>query len=195
LPGEQGLQGEQGVQGEQGPAGPEGPAGAEGPQGPAGNDGEAGADALWNFTGAWADGIDYDAGDVVEFNGSSYYAPTGIFSSYSPPNNGWLLVSSKGDAGEPGVAGADGINGADGAQGPAGADGTNGIDGQDGAQGPEGPAGPQGEQGIQGESGLLTVASPLVYEVETKSLSLDEDALLLNERFESHERLNIMGAY
>jgi hypothetical protein len=183
LPGEQGLQGEQGVQGEEGPAGPtgpEGPAGAEGPQGPAGADGEDGADALWNFTGAWADGIDYDAGDVVEFGGSSYYAPTGIFSSYSPPDNGWLLVSSKGDAGEPG---------------PAGADGTNGIDGQDGDQGPEGPAGPQGEQGIQGESGLLTVSSPLVYEVETKSLSLDEDALLLNERFESHERLNIMGAY
>jgi hypothetical protein len=24
---------------------------------------------------------------------------------------------------------------------------------------------------------------------------LDEDALLLNEKFESHERLNIMGAY
>jgi hypothetical protein len=177
LPGEQGLQGEQGIQGEEGPAGPEGPQGPEGAQGDPGVQGEAGADALWNFTGAWENGIDYAPGDLVEFEGSSYYTPTGVFSSYSPPGYGWVLVSSKGDAGEPGVAGADGINGAD------------------GAQGPEGPAGPQGEQGTPGESGLLTVSSPLVYEVETKSLSLDEDALVLNERFESHERLNIMGAY
>jgi hypothetical protein len=146
----------------------------QGIQGEQGLQGEDGADALWNFTGAWADGIDYAAGDVVQFEGSSYYTATGVFSSYSPPGNGWTLVASKGDAGEAG---------ADGSQGPAGNDGA------------EGPAGPQGEQGIQGESGLLTVSSPLVYEVETKSLSLDEDELVLNERFESHERLNIMGAY
>jgi hypothetical protein len=110
--------------GPQGPAGDDGATGPEGPQGPAG---AVAADALGNFTGAWENGVDYDPGDVVELNGSSYYAPTGIFSSYSPPNNGWLLVASKGDTGE---AGEDG------------ATGSAGADGEDGATGDTGPAGP-----------------------------------------------------
>jgi hypothetical protein len=85
-----------------------GPTGPTGPEGPAGADGADGADALWNFLGEWENGIDYAAGSVVEFQGSSYYHPTGQFSSYSPPTNGWLLVSSKGDTGENGANGADG---------------------------------------------------------------------------------------
>jgi hypothetical protein len=85
-----------------------GPTGPTGPEGPAGADGADGSDALWNFLGEWENGIDYAAGSVVEFQGSSYYHPTGQFSSYSPPTNGWLLVSSKGDTGENGANGADG---------------------------------------------------------------------------------------
>jgi hypothetical protein len=149
-----------GVSGPTGPQGTTGPAGVDGEEGivsgntppedtdvlwldlsvegivqagPAGADGADGADALWNFTGAWVNGVDYDPGDVVEFSGSSYYAPTGIFSSYSPPNNGWQLVASKGDIGEAG---------ADGAQGP---------------QGPAGPEGPEGPEGPAGASFTLTV--------------------------------------
>jgi hypothetical protein len=79
-----------------------------------GADGSDGADALWNFTGAWVNGIDYGAGSVVEFQGSTYYHPTGQYSSYSPPTNGWLLVSAKGadgSQGEPGEPGADGAAG------------------------------------------------------------------------------------
>jgi hypothetical protein len=131
--------------GPQGPAGDDGATGPEGPQGPAGADG---ADALWNFTGAWANGVDYDPGDVVEFNGSSYYAPTGIFSSYSPPNNGWLLVASKGDTGEAGE---------DGATGPAGADGEDGATGDTGPAGPGVPTG-----GTDGQ--ILTKTSSTDYE-------------------------------
>jgi hypothetical protein len=58
--------------------------------------GQNGADALWNFTGPWVNGIDYGPGSLVEFEGSTYYHPNGQFSSYSPPTNGWILVSAKG---------------------------------------------------------------------------------------------------
>jgi hypothetical protein len=77
---------------------------AGGGGGEPGAPGADGADALWSFEGEWANGIDYAAGSVVEYQGSSYYHPTGQFSSYSPPTNGWLLVSSKGEDGADGSA-------------------------------------------------------------------------------------------
>jgi hypothetical protein len=91
--------------------------GEPGPQGPAGENGTNGADgedALWNFLGEWENGIDYAAGSVVQFEGSSYYHPDGQFSSYAPPGYGWLLVSAKG---EDGADGADGEDGNDGSPG------------------------------------------------------------------------------
>ena len=91
--------------------------GSPGPQGPAGNDGADGADgadALWNFLGEWQNGVDYAAGSVVQFEGSSYYHPDGQFSSYAPPGYGWLLISSKGEDGADGADGADGSNGSPG---------------------------------------------------------------------------------
>jgi hypothetical protein len=91
-----------------------GPQGDPGAPGADGVDGSDGADALWNFLGEWQNGVDYAAGSVVEFQGSSYYHPTGQFSSYSPPTNGWLLVSSKGDTGENGADGDDGATGSPG---------------------------------------------------------------------------------
>ena len=94
--------------------------GPQGDPGADGVDGADGADALWNFLGEWQNGVDYAAGSVVEFQGSSYYHPTGQFSSYSPPTNGWLLVSSKGDTGENGADGDDGAPGADGNDGSPG---------------------------------------------------------------------------
>ena len=145
--GAQGVKGDKGDTGDTGPQGIQGVQGETGPAGENGLNGAAGApgsNALWNFTGAWANGIDYSAGDVVEFSGSSYYAPTGIFSSYSPPENGWMLVSAKG---ENGIAGEDGI---DGAQGPQGEQGVQGEQGAQGEQGDVGPAGPQGEIGLTG---------------------------------------------
>ena len=88
-----------------------------GTPGTPGADGADGADALWNFTGEWVNGIDYAAGSVVEFQGSTYYHPTGQYSSYSPPTNGWLLVSAKGADGSQGEQGNPGEPGADGAAG------------------------------------------------------------------------------
>ena len=69
------------------------PKGADGTNG---TNGTNGADALWNFTGPWVNGVDYGPGSLVEFEGSTYYHPNGQFSSYSPPTNGWILVSAKG---------------------------------------------------------------------------------------------------
>ena len=69
---------------------------SKGADGQPGTNGSDGADALWNFTGPWVNGTDYAAGSVVEFEGSTYYHPLGQFSSYSPPTNGWVLVSAKG---------------------------------------------------------------------------------------------------
>ncbi len=75
---------------------PKGANGTNGTNGTNGADGADGADALWNFTGPWVNGIDYGPGSLVEFQGSTYYHPTGQYSSYSPPTNGWILVSAKG---------------------------------------------------------------------------------------------------
>jgi hypothetical protein len=91
------------------PGGGEG-SGIPGPQGDPGApgaDGVDGADALWNFLGEWQNGVDYAAGSVVQYQGSSYYHPDGQFSSYNPPGYGWLLVSAKGDTGENGADGED----------------------------------------------------------------------------------------
>jgi hypothetical protein len=104
------------------PGGGEG-SGIPGPQGDPGApgaDGVDGADALWNFLGEWQNGVDYAAGSVVQYQGSSYYHPDGQFSSYNPPGYGWLLVSSKGDTGENGADGDDGAPGADGNDGSPG---------------------------------------------------------------------------
>ena len=89
----------------------------DGTPGAPGADGADGADALWNFLGEWQNGVDYAAGSVVQLQGSSYYHPDGQFSSYAPPGYGWLLVSSKGDAGANGADGSNGSNGADGSPG------------------------------------------------------------------------------
>jgi hypothetical protein len=95
--------------------------GLPGPQGDPGPAGADGTDALWNFLGEWQNGIDYPAGSVVQFQGSSYYHPDGQYSSYAPPGYGWLLISAKGDAG------TDGSDGATGADGDDGADGSPGL--------------------------------------------------------------------
>jgi hypothetical protein len=85
--------------------------GSDGSNGTNGTNGADGSDALWSFEGEWVNGVDYAAGSVVQFQGSSYYHPDGQFSSYAPPGYGWLLISAKG---EDGADGADGTNGSPG---------------------------------------------------------------------------------
>ena len=73
-------------------AGGEG-SGAPGPQGPAGNDG---ADALWNFLGEYDNGADYNIGDVVTYNGGTYYRVGEPNPGYPPGTSYWTTIAEPG---------------------------------------------------------------------------------------------------
>jgi hypothetical protein len=94
-----------GSDGKNGDPGTDGINGIDGAPGPTGEKGDTGPTALSNFKGEWVNGLDYSPGDVVEFYGSSYYAPQFIFSSYGPPGNGWILLTSSGGTGPTGEKG------------------------------------------------------------------------------------------
>ena len=183
--GTQGYQGDQGPQGNDGSQGPQGNDGAQGSQGdfgPQGNDGAQGTQgdqgqaALWNFSGPYNPGLIYTTGDVVTYEGQTWYRLIYGASGRTPGENiWWTLVAAEGSQGPQGAQGA-------GTQGAQGAQGT-GAQGNDGAQGPQGftgdpgiyesadsipptnvdilwldevaPAavGPQGTQGVQGVQG------------------------------------------
>jgi len=117
--GAEGVAGPTGPTGDTGLTGPTGPEGLVGATGPQGDTGPTGPAVLWNFLGEWVNGVDYPAGAVVQFQGSSYYHPSGQYSSYAPPGYGWLLVSSQGVTGPTGesVTGATGPTGSTGASG------------------------------------------------------------------------------
>ncbi|MFO0089603.1 MAG: hypothetical protein ACK518_02140, partial [bacterium] len=106
-PGEQGVpgpQGEVGLQGIQGEPGPQGTAGEIGPQGVPGEPGE---DALWNFTGPYNIGLSYSIGDVVTYNGETFYRtnPNGgnVGDTPSYASSFWALIAEKGAAGPQGL--------------------------------------------------------------------------------------------
>lgn len=89
--------------------------------------------------GVWSAQIQYGAGDLVLFSGSTYRALAG--SKGKRPNISaaeWQLFAARGTAG---VAG------------PSGPQGEPGVPGEQGLPGPSGSAGLQGEQGAPGEQG------------------------------------------
>lgn len=84
----------------------DGAAGPQGPQGPAGADG---ADALWNFIGEYDNGADYYPGDLVTYNGGTYYRVGEPNPGYPPGTSYWTTIAEPGEVGpqgEPGVSGA-----------------------------------------------------------------------------------------
>ena len=86
-------------------SGTPGPAGPQGEQGIPGIDG---ADALWNFVGEYNGGADYNIGDVVTYNGGTYYRILPLNAGYAPGTEYWTTIA------EPGTDGADGTNGTNG---------------------------------------------------------------------------------
>ena len=103
--GDMGLTGPQGEQGEPGIRGPGGVAGDPGQMGQDGATGPTGADALWHFKGVYNGNAEYVIGDVVTYNGSTWYAigPN----QYMPPDPilrplDWTLVAAHGDMGPTG---------------------------------------------------------------------------------------------
>lgn len=161
-----------GPQGDVGPTGPLGPTGADstipGPTGPEGPAGPTGAAALWNFLGAFSTATPYSIGDVVTYEGQTWYR--------IDPNGGnigdvplegmfWTLVSAAGatgPVGNQGPPGLDGLQGQDGSPGPTGPIGDTGPAGADSiVPGPTGPVGPTGPQGDIGPTGAdSTVPGP-----------------------------------
>ena len=81
---------------------PIGSGGGTGPTGPTGPQGEPGADALWNFIGEYDNGADYSPGDLVTYNGGTYYRVGEPNPGYPPGTSYWTTIA------EPGVDGADG---------------------------------------------------------------------------------------
>ena len=82
--------------------------GATGPQGP------AGADALWNWQGAYNAGPQYQEGDIVSYQGSTYRRnATGNSVVGEPPTNTtyWQIVAQKGADGTGGGSGDRLVNG------------------------------------------------------------------------------------
>jgi len=115
--GPEGPQGPQGIQGPEGQQGIQGPVGDPGPQGVAGPAGTNGS-MLFNYLGAYDNGVTYAVGDAVTFDGSAYVLTSGIGAAgYDPVSypGSWTLVVSKGDQGPQGI------------QGPAGNDGAAGT--------------------------------------------------------------------
>jgi hypothetical protein len=77
--------------------------GATGPQGPAGPAGEDGLDAVWNFTGAYDAGASYAVGDVVTYDGETWFRITANGGNVGDtPSEGfiWNLLAASGADGE-----------------------------------------------------------------------------------------------
>jgi len=154
----QGVKGDTGATGAQGPAGPtgpEGPAGAQGPQGEPGATGPAGE------TGATG-----PAGPAGEQGPAGPQGETGATGATGP----------EGPEGPQGPQGETGATGATGPEGPAGPTGAEGPQGPQGVQGETGPAGATGPQGPQGDSGVVAATSPILYDAETQTVSIDVTA-------------------
>jgi len=60
--------------------------------------GADGADAVWYFQGAWSNATNYVLGDVVTYNGSSWYALQANNNSAPVEGANWTLIASKGDS-------------------------------------------------------------------------------------------------
>jgi len=85
--------------GAEGQKGDTGATGAQGPQGPVGATGPAGADAAWYYNGAYNPGASYVVGDVVTFEGQTWYRKNANGGNVGDtPSVGpfWDLVAAKG---------------------------------------------------------------------------------------------------
>ena len=177
--GDQGPQGNDGSQGSQGNDGAQGSQGNDGAQGPQGDQGQA---ALWNFSGPYNPGLIYTTGDVVTYEGQTWYRLIYGAPGRTPGDNiWWTLVAAEGNQGAQGTQGltgdpgiyesADGVPpvnedilwldetvagyaGPQGPQGVQGVQGARGYQGSVGAQGASGTNGTNGSQGAQGTQGL-----------------------------------------
>jgi hypothetical protein len=69
---------------------------------------------------------------------------------------------------------------AEGVPGPKGNTGPQGPEGPDGPDGPDGPKGDTGGIGPEGPPGVTTATSPVVYNAQSETVSLNQSALSIN---------------
>jgi uncharacterized protein YcnI len=140
------------------------PTGATGPTGPTGAVGNTGVTGITgiNWRAAF-DFVAYSVGDVVQYNGSTYFCNTSISSgdiaSHIPGSSArWDLLSGKGSTGATGVTGVTGATGVTGQTGATGLTGATGDDGQFSVAATTPPASPEvGDAWYDSASGNLYV--------------------------------------
>jgi hypothetical protein len=69
---------------------------SKGANGINGTNGTNGADALWNFLGEYNGGADYNIGDVVTYNGGTYYRILPLNAGYAPGTEYWTTIAAPG---------------------------------------------------------------------------------------------------
>jgi len=85
-----------------GDKGDPGETGPQGPQGQTGQTGQNGQDALWNYNGAYNPGAGYAVGDVVTYEGQTWYRKHANGGNVGDtPSQGifWDLIAAKGEQG------------------------------------------------------------------------------------------------
>lgn len=113
-----------------------------------------------NWTGAYDSGTTYAENDMVEYQGSAYYAIGSNVNGFVPPGGDWELFAA---------AGATGPTGPTGAVGPTGPTGPIGATGPTGPTGSTGPTGPLGLFAATAVSSNITLAASNKYFVDTSA--------------------------
>lgn len=89
-----------------GDKGDPGETGPQGPQGQTGQTGQNGQDALWNYNGAYNPGAGYAVGDVVTYEGQTWYRKHANGGNVGDtPSQGifWDLIAAKGESADIGI--------------------------------------------------------------------------------------------
>lgn len=115
-------------------------------------------------TGDWVGTRDYEEGDLVTFEGSTWRAVRGVPEGRVPGASGndtyWEKFAARGAAGPRGPAGPKGDTGDPGPPGPKGDTGEQGIQGPPGPKGDTGSRGAKGDRGDQGVQGIQGIQGP-----------------------------------
>jgi len=145
--------------------------GGDGISGTSGTSGISGLDANWRFSGSYDNGIGYSVGDVVSYDGETWYRINNNGGNIGDiPTEGlfWTKIAQKGNSGEIGESGDNGTSGTSGISGTSGltngTSGTSGISGTSGltngtsgtsglTNGTSGSSGTSGLDGVDGSSG------------------------------------------
>jgi hypothetical protein len=145
--------------------------GTSGTSGFSGTSGISGLDANWRFSGSYNIGISYSIGDVVTYDGETWYRINdngGNVGDTPMEGSFWTKVAEKGEVGTSGTSGqtygTSGTSGISGTSGQTygtsgtsgqtyGTSGTSGVDGMMGTCGTSGTSGQDGTSGTSGQDG------------------------------------------